>query len=112
MASCQPSQTLSLGDSASLTPSCSSEPHGWGVAGRPREPHPSKVERGLPSPHSIPGAWEAAMLCRLGQLLASQATMREGLGLRGQIDALKLAALGVLPAGWERVEGYSLHWNL
>ena len=79
------------------------------MAERPREPHLSQVERGLLSARCIPGVWEAAILCWLGQLPTSQATMREGLGLRGQIDALRLAALGALPAGWERVEGCSLH---
>lgn len=33
---------------------------------RPREPHPSRVERGLLSHHSIPGVWKAAMLWPAG----------------------------------------------
>lgn len=56
------------------------------LARRPREPHPSQVERGLLSPCSTPGVWEAAILGRLGQLPTSQATMREGLGLRDRPD--------------------------
>lgn len=69
----QPSQMLSLGDSASLTPSCGSEPRGWGVAGRPREPHPSKVEEACLHPLHSRCVGNAIPL-PAGPLLASQAT--------------------------------------